>query len=322
MEKAPAPSTSSSRAADSRASGIVARLQSSDAFLTYKEAFQIATGLPLVLRPAGVYKAAMGDARRINPLCVMLASSSQVCASCLELQARMERLPGSGAVTFDCFAGISLSAVPVRLDGRAIAWLQTGQILLRKPTPESFQALLRHLRESNAAIDSASLKSAYFGTRVLSKPHYAAILRLLESFSSHLSLIASDLMARQTVSENQTVAKVRAFIAEHLGESIALSDVARAANVSSIQLRKVFKSALGATFTGYLMRARVEKTKLLLLNPRWSVGDAAREAGFQSVPQFNRAFQRITGETPAAYREHLRRVARKTGAGGTLGNAA
>ncbi len=299
--------------ADLRSSEFVARLQESALFQGYKEAFQTATGLPLVLRPVGYYKAAMGDARRINPFCVLMATSSKVCASCLELQARMESQSGSGAITFECFAGISLSAVPIRLGERAVAYLQTGQILLHEPSRESFETLLRQLHDAYAVMDARKLETAYFGTRVMPKAQYEAILHLLENFSSHLSMISNDLVLKQATSEVPAVTKARAFIAEHLGESIALSDAARAANMSSFHFCKVFKAALGVTFTDYLSRARVEKTKQLLIDPHKRVSEAAYEVGFQSLSQFNRAFRRITGETPSAYREHLQRVARKMG---------
>jgi AraC-like DNA-binding protein len=50
---------------------------------------------------------------------------------------------------------------------------------------------------------------------------------------------------------------------------------------------------------------RVEKVRNLLLNPHKRVSEAAYEAGFQSLSQFNRVFRRIAGESPTTYRERL-----------------
>jgi AraC-like DNA-binding protein len=50
---------------------------------------------------------------------------------------------------------------------------------------------------------------------------------------------------------------------------------------------------------------RVEKVKNLLLNPHKRVSEAAFEAGFQSLSQFNRVFRRVAGEAPTAYRDKL-----------------
>jgi AraC-like DNA-binding protein len=40
-----------------------------------------------------------------------------------------------------------------------------------------------------------------------------------------------------------------------------------------------------------------------LLNPHKRISEAAYEAGFQSLSQFNRVFLRIAGQTPTLYRE-------------------
>lgn len=72
--------------------------------------------------------------------------------------------------------------------------------------------------------------------------------------------------------------------------------------MSAFYFCKVFKGATGLTFTDYIARARIEKTKQLLLNPHMRVSEAAYEAGFQSLSQFNRVFRRIVGESPTTYR--------------------
>jgi AraC-like DNA-binding protein len=61
------------------------------------------------------------------------------------------------------------------------------------------------------------------------------------------------------------------------------------------------------TFTSYLARVRVEKVKNLLLDPNRRVSEAAYDAGFQSLSQFNRVFKRIAGLSPSVYREALHR---------------
>jgi AraC-like DNA-binding protein len=76
------------------------------------------------------------------------------------------------------------------------------------------------------------------------------------------------------------------------------------------------------TFTDYVARARVEKTKQLLLNPHMRVSEAAYEAGFQSLSQFNRVFRRIEGQAPSASRDHLQGVACPTKRRGSLAFAA
>lgn len=51
----------------------------------------------------------------------------------------------------------------------------------------------------------------------------------------------------------------------------------------------------------------MEKVKNLLLNPHKRVSEAAFEAGFQSISQFNRVFRRLAGQSPKDYCAQLRK---------------
>jgi AraC-like DNA-binding protein/ligand-binding sensor protein len=287
------------------AADVVGRLRESELFRDYQEAFETATGLPLVLREAGSFQTPLEGSKQKNSFCTLMAGANKTCAACLQLQQRVEEQAAAGTTTLQCFAGLNESAVPVRLGEKVIAYLQTGQVLFRAPTERNFRAAAANLEKWNSTVDLDELRTAFFETRVLPKARYGAALRLLASFASHLSLLSNELMMKSVAAEPPAVAKARAFIAGHLGEMLSLEQVAHAASMSAFYFCKIFKAATGLTFTDYVARARVEKTKQLLLNPHKRVSEAAYEAGFQSLSQFNRVFRRVTGEAPSAYREHL-----------------
>ena len=75
--------------------------------------------------------------------------------------------------------------------------------------------------------------------------------------------------------------------------------------MSAYYFCKVFHKATGMTFTHYVARIRVERVKSLMLNPHKRISEAAFEAGFQSLSQFNRIFRKVQGEAPTAYRQRL-----------------
>jgi AraC-like DNA-binding protein len=241
----------------------------------------------------------------MNGFCRLLGGSSKACAACLGLQQRVAEDVPSQVTTLQCFAGLRESVVPILLGERVIAYLQTGQVLFRAPTQKSFNAAMAELQKWSPQIDVKALQAAFFETRVLPKARYGAVLRLLASFAQHLSMLSNEVMIQRTSAEPKAIALARAFIEQHLGEPLSLPQVARAANTSTFYFCKVFKRATGLTFTDYLSRARVEKTKQLLLNPHMRVSEAAYEAGFQSLSQFNRAFRRVTGESPSVHRGHM-----------------
>jgi AraC-like DNA-binding protein len=209
--------------------------------------------------------------------------------------------------TLKCFAGLCDSAVPIRVGENVIAFLQTGQVLLHQPNKQEFKRTTRELLKFGAEVDVKRLEEAYFQTRVLDRKQYEAILRLLTVFAQHLADLSSQLMLAKESSDDPLIAKAKLFIAEHQSEEIHLQQVAASANTSAFHFCKKFKQATGLTFTDYLGRVRIEKVKNLLQNPHRRISEAAYEAGFQTLSQFNRVFRKIAGESPTAWRERILR---------------
>jgi AraC-like DNA-binding protein len=287
------------------ATDLVARLRESAVFRDYQQAFETATGLPLVLRAAGSFQPPLKGSKQLNPFCALMAATNKTCAACLQLQQRIEEEAQHGSRTLECFAGLNESAVPIRIGDRVIAYLQTGQVMLRKPTETTFRRSMKQLAVWNSSLDEVRLHEAFFRTRVIDRAHYEAIIRLLESFAGHLALISNELIIAESTAESPMVTKARAFIAEHLDEELSLGQVAQAVHVSSTYFCKLFKAAVGLNFTDYVARVRIETVKQALLNPHTRISEAAFAAGFQSLSQFNRVFRRVAGESPTAYREGL-----------------
>ena len=207
--------------------------------------------------------------------------------------------------TLKCFAGLCDSAVPVRVGENLVAFLQTGQILLHKPSKLEFKKAARELINWGTQVDLKQLEEAYFQTRVLDKKQYEAVLRLLTIFAQHLASLSNQLMVSAEQVESPMVTRAKAYIAEHQNEEVSLRQVAGAVNMSAFYFCKIFKRATGLTFTDYVARTRIEKVKNLLLNPHKRISEVAYETGFQSLSQFNRVFRRVTGQSPKIWRTKL-----------------
>jgi len=284
---------------------VVSHLQQSAVFREYQAAFEATTQLPLILRQVGGFQSPMQGSKQMNPFCAIMASSSRSCAACLQLQQKVEESATAEPTTLECFAGLSESAVPVRVGEKVLGFLQTGQVLLRAPSKNQFRKTVQQLEEWKIDVSVPDLEKAYFGTRVITKPQYDSVVRLVAIFAQHLSSISNQLVVKEASAESPIMARARQYINEHRAEDISLAQVARAVNMSAFYFCKVFKKATGLTFTDYLARVRVEAVKQLLLNPHTRVSEAAFEAGFQSLSQFNRVFHRIEGESPSVYRDRI-----------------
>ena len=154
-------------------------------------------------------------------------------------------------------------------------------------------------------VDLRKAEDAYFHTKVLTKKQYASMLRLLSIFGQHLSMLSNQLATASDHAEPRAVTRAREFTARNQDRDVSLHEVAEAVNTSTYYFCKLFKKATGLTFTGYLSRVRIEKTKNLLLNPNLRVSEIAYDVGFQTLTHFNRMFRKLTGQSPSAYREAL-----------------
>jgi AraC-like DNA-binding protein/ligand-binding sensor protein len=281
------------------------RLSESQIYRDYERAFCEATGLPLSLHPATDPGPSFKKCRFTNPFCLQLAETDHGCQICREMQERLAQEGSVPATTATCRAGLTDSAVPIKLGDKTVAYLCTGQIALKRPSRSKFHQLVEWLAEENPGEDFKTLEKKYFATRVLQPKQYEAMVKLLEVFAMHLSLAAERLATIEAQAEPPMVQRARRFIEEHQQEDISLSDAAHAVHASTFHFCKMFKKATGMTFTEYLSLMRVTKAKELLLNPNARVSEVAYEVGFNSLTHFNRTFRKLTGRSPTAYREQV-----------------
>ena len=65
---------------------------------------------------------------------------------------------------------------------------------------------------------------------------------------------------------------------------------------------RIFKSAIGATFTEYLNFVRICKAEKKLATTSESILEISAEVGFSSVSYFNKIFKKYKNCSPSAYR--------------------
>lgn len=284
---------------------LIDALARSKVYQDYERAFSEATGLPVSLRPVESWQLPHHGKRNENPFCALMASKSRSCANCLQVQQRLSDNAIEQAFTTVCNAGMSDTAVPVRLGEKLVGFLQTGQVFRKKPSAAQFDRTAKMISEWGVDADISKMRDAYFDTRVLSPKQYASSVRLLSIFAEHLSMVSNQVVVQQQTAEPPVITRAKQFIQEHQGEDLSLGQVAKAVNTSTFYFCKMFKKVTGVNFTDYLSRVRIEKAKNLLLNPNLRISEIAYEVGFQSLTHFNRVFKKIVGQSPTEYRGHL-----------------
>lgn len=289
------------------------RLKQSDLFRIYQDAFRTATGLPLRLVGANPDDWCLDDeAVNRSPFCEVLNLCRSACMACIETNRRLiAEARVKGPSSCHCFAGLSASAVPVKLGNAIVGFLKTGQVFSRTPDEVQFEELLGTLgRKTLDPETQATLRKAYLETRAVEPERYASMITLLQSFADQLGRHAESLAIIEEGREPAAIAKARRYIHGHLDDSLPLGAVAREAGLSESHFCRLFKEATGLTLTDYVNRCRIERAKKELLRSDRRVSEVAFEVGYQSLSQFNRSFVKIVGRSPTTWRrEHLEEAA-------------
>jgi AraC-like DNA-binding protein/ligand-binding sensor protein len=284
----------------------VQHLSRSRIYQDYEQAFGKTTKLPLEISSIDIGpEVPLVRSKYANPFCAILARTSKICAACPELQRKVGGADTSDTQTLRCFAGLTNTSVPVKLEERVVAFLQTGQIFLRTPSAKRFKKIATQLISWGVKVNLARLENAYFHSRIVSPDQYHAIVRLLEIFAEHLSLIANHIALQQINGDSLIIRRAKDYIETHQFEPITLEEIAHALNVSMFHFCRSFKKATGLTLVTYLNRLRIEKAKILLRNNSLRISEIAYEVGFQSLTHFNRIFRKLVDCSPTEYRSSV-----------------
>lgn len=88
-----------------------------------------------------------------------------------------------------------------------------------------------------------------------------------------------------------------------LDSNLSLESVADKMDISRVYLSQFFKEQTGVNFSDYLEQQRMEHARELLRTTELTVQEVADQAGYNSLNTFGRAFKRIHGLSPSAYRQ-------------------
>ena len=284
----------------------VRQISQSHIYQDYKWAFAKTTNLPLELYSIDTcHELHRVRSNYANRVCAILAEASKTCSECLEVRQKLTRADISDTQTVTCFAGLTYTSVPLKFYERVIGFLQTGQVFLGTPSAKRFKKLATQLTSAGIKLNLTWLEDAYFRSRAISAGQYRAVVRLLEIFAEHLSLIINQIALHECNRDSLIVRRAKDYIADHKFDAIKLEQIARALNVSKFHFCRRFKLETGLTFVEYLSRGRIEQAKLLLHNKNMRVSEIAYEVGFQSLTHFNRTFRKLVGSSPTEYRSRL-----------------
>jgi len=104
----------------------------------------------------------------------------------------------------------------------------------------------------------------------------------------------------------EIIGSVLEFCAANFRKPIGLKDVARAVGYSPSHVGRLMRLHLGVPVSAHLLELKLAAARELLLNSRLSITDIAYSLGYADPSHFSRAFTRMLGLAPKAYRKQAR----------------
>ena len=276
------------------------QLTESDEVRRQQVAFSCATGLPLTLLPANEGASAPLPAMFCVEGCMGKRSGSFCQGTLVDAEHKASR--SGNPLQFRCPAGLTKVLVPVTVDGKHLGNLLAGPFCTGSLDAPRLRRLTGHLKQCGLESQVDGLRASWSGSPEMSPEKVRAVEALLEMFAHYLADYGKKLAAHESVPQSPLLRKLEPYLANADQQALTVRELAGRLHVSPCHFCRLFKKQTGVTFTHYRTQVRIETAKRLLLDPRRRITEAAYEAGFDSIPYFNRAFRRLVGCSPSEFR--------------------
>ena len=187
--------------------------------------------------------------------------------------------------------------------GWEIYWLHFDGVLAR-PYFETFAADGAFLMQSDAAVCVRSIRKIFesFDRRCpVSEPMISKRINDLLT-GAILALQQEKKQLKRLGAIDESVQ----FIAEHVEQPLTLEQLAASVSLSPFYFARLFKQETGFSPHEYIVRARVDKAKYLLISTSLPLKEIACRCGFGNECSFSTLFKKMSGCTPRGYRMRRR----------------
>lgn len=104
--------------------------------------------------------------------------------------------------------------------------------------------------------------------------------------------------------DNLRIRKMLAYIHKNFADTISLSEISSAADISEREALRCFQKTIQLSPIQYLLKYRIMRgAEMMLGNPADSISEIAVQCGFESPSNFTKTFKRFYNCTPREYRK-------------------
>lgn len=132
-----------------------------------------------------------------------------------------------------------------------------------------------------------------------------ALSRLVFLAGSHRAP-APQPVPQKVLRDAERIKRMLQYIQAHYAEALTVTDIARAAAISTSECLRCFRATLGCSPMQYLRQYRVQAAAGLLLETEAAIAEIGALCGFEEMSYFAKTFRQLRGCTPTAYRRRGR----------------
>jgi len=99
--------------------------------------------------------------------------------------------------------------------------------------------------------------------------------------------------------------KAMEYITLHPEENLDVKKLSKMTGYTDYYFSTKFKQETGRSVRDFVTEVKIERAKVLLKNPQYTIKDVAEELGFSSQSHFGDVFKKATGMTPGAFKEGI-----------------
>ena len=137
-----------------------------------------------------------------------------------------------------------------------------------------------------------------------------------QMIKNFLEILLVNLMRQETEKENAEAVflpleetqtpvaeRVIAFLKEHVGERLEISDVCDALHYNKSYIFQQFKKATNYSVMAYFTKLKIDAAKRYLRETDLSIAQIADKLAFDTPNYFSKTFKKVTGYTPLRYKK-------------------
>ncbi|MBO7148997.1 MAG: PocR ligand-binding domain-containing protein [Clostridia bacterium] len=220
--------------------------------------------------------------------CACYLSDKKLCSECSKT---------GKPTTHHCHAGLVDVAFPIKYKDTVMGYIMFGQISDKSTEQMSpfIEGLCKELGINNAELTNSYNELIRYDENIIS-----SAANILKQATRYLWLSEYIDIGYDTIA-----AKADEYVRSHINESLSVSSICRALNISKKHLYEISHKHFNAPIGEYICSVRIEKAKQLLTSTDYTIQQISYMVGIQDYNYFTKFFKSKVGTAPLRYRKNF-----------------